>query len=78
MKDWHFKRRLKSSNVCVDLYTTRISDFVFHRRRCQFPNSLLLSLRRQERLEHMILSRGICSVRSHGKMLPRQSEALFS
>ena len=31
MKDWYFRRQLKSSNVCVD--------FVFHRRRCQFPNS---------------------------------------
>ena len=34
----------------------------------------LLSLRRQQHLEHMILFRGICSVRSHGKMLPRQIE----
>ena len=42
MKDWYFRRQLKSSNVCVGLYTTRISDFVFHRRRCQFPNSLIV------------------------------------
>ncbi len=41
MKDWYFRRQLKSSNVCVGLYTTRISDFVFHRRRCRFPNSLM-------------------------------------
>ncbi len=43
MKDWYFKRQLKSSNVCVGLYKTRISDFVFRRRRCRFPNSLLNS-----------------------------------
>ena len=41
MKDWYFKRQLKSCNECVDLYTTRISDFVFRRRRCRFPNSLI-------------------------------------
>ena len=40
MKDWYFKRQLQSSNVCVGLYTTPISDFVFGRRRCRFPNSL--------------------------------------
>ena len=40
MKDWYFKRQLKSCNECVGLYTTRISDFVFRRRRCRFPNSL--------------------------------------
>ena len=43
MKDWYFKRQLQSSDVCADLYSTRISDFVFHRRRCRFPNSLLSS-----------------------------------
>ena len=41
MKDWYIERQLKSSNVCVGLYETRISDFVFHRRRCRFPNSLI-------------------------------------
>ncbi len=41
MKDWYFRRQLKSSNVCVGLYTTRISDFVIYRRRCRFPKSLL-------------------------------------
>ncbi len=30
MKDWYFRRQLKSSNVCIDLYTTRISDFDWH------------------------------------------------
>ncbi len=44
MKDWYFKRQLKSSNVCADLYTTQISDFVFRRRRCRFPNSLIENL----------------------------------
>ncbi len=41
MKDWYFRRQLKSSNACVGLHTTRISDFVFRRRCCRFPNSLL-------------------------------------
>ena len=47
MKDWYFRRHLKSSNVCVGLYTTRISDFVF--RRCRFPNSLLANTTRRRR-----------------------------
>ncbi len=38
MKDWYFRRQLKCSNVCVGLYTTRISNFVFRRRRSWFPN----------------------------------------
>ena len=50
MKDWYFRRQLKSSNVCVGLYTTRISDFVFHRRRCRFPNSLMLPSQRRHAL----------------------------
>ncbi len=51
MKDWYFKRQLKStSNVCVGLYTTRISDYVDNRRCCRFPNSLLLSTKCSNRL----------------------------
>ncbi len=52
MKDWYFKRRLKSSNLCVGLYTTWVSDFVFHRRLCRFPNSLnSLILHRHHRIK---------------------------